>query len=113
MNPGSSDLTYYRGATDLFSIQWQYASTPVDLTGYTATATIRRYDGTLLADTASGVTATITPLAGQVVFTISDAVGRALPLGSHRYDVWLVSSGGIDYPILQGLLTVVEEVRSV
>lgn len=113
MNPGKLDLSYYRGASDLFSIQWLYASTPIDLTGYAATATIRRYDGTLLADTASGITATITPLEGRAAFSISDAVGRALPLGTHRYDVWLVSSGGIDYPILSGLMTVEEEVRSV
>ena len=113
MNPGKLDLSYYRGATDLFSVQWLYNATPIDLTGYTATATIRRYDGTLLADTGSGITATITALSGQVAFTISDAVGRALPLGSHRYDVWLVSSGGIDYPILSGLVTVEEEVRNV
>jgi hypothetical protein len=113
MNPGQADLTYYRGKTDLFSIQWKYADTPVDLTGYAATATIRAYDGSLLADTSSGITATITANTGTAVFTISDAVGRALPIGTHHYDVWMVSAGGIDYPILAGLVTVVKEVRSV
>jgi len=111
--PGQTDITYYRGRTDLFSIRWEYAGTPVDLTGYTATATVRKYDGTLVADTSSGITATITANTGTVVFTISDNVGRALALGTHRYDVWLVSSGGIDYPVLTGLFTVVQEVRSV
>jgi len=114
MTPGLHDFTYYRGATDLRSVTWKDSNgNPVDLTGYTASMHIRDAADTVLASTSDGITATITAASGLVVFTISDAKGRGLPVGNHRYDVWLVSSGGTDYPILYGNVTVLKEVRSV
>lgn len=108
------DLSYARGANDLCSIEWQDPSgTAINLAGYSATMTIRRTDGTLLASTGSGITATITAATGVIIFTISDAVGLAMPAGVHRYDVWAISGSGIDYALAQGNFTVVPEVRNV
>lgn len=112
MSPGYADLTYYRGSTDVLSLTWKDSNdAAVDLTGYTASMTIRDRAGTVLASTSSGITATITAASGLVAFTISDSSASALTVGTHRYDVWAVSSGGVDYPLLYGSLVVVEEVR--
>lgn len=108
------DLSYPRGQNDVCSIEWQDSSgAAVDLTGYSVTMSVRKVDGTLLASTSSGITATITAATGVVVFTISDAVGLAMPVGVHRYDIWAIGSTGIDYALLQGNFTVIAEVRNV
>lgn len=114
MVPGLFDFTYYRGATDLLSATWRDSNgSAVDLTGYAASMHIRNAADTVLASTSDGITATITAASGLVVFSISDEKGRGLAVGNHRYDVWLVSGGGVDYPILYGNVTVLGEVRSV
>ena len=112
MTPGYHDLTYYRGSTDICSVVWKdSAGALVDLTGYSATFTIRDASDAVVGVTGSGITATITANTGTVVFTITDNAAAALPVGVQRYDVWLTSSGGTDYPLLYGAFTVVEEVR--
>ncbi|MGA1045390.1 MAG: hypothetical protein ACO3ZY_09335 [Phycisphaerales bacterium] len=113
MNPLLHDISYYRGTTDIASIEWQDQSgTPVNLTGYAAHCYVRSAAGTMLASTASEITATITAASGLIVLTITDAGGRGLPAGVHVYDVWAVSSGGIDYPLVSGSFTVIPEQRS-
>lgn len=112
MTPGYHDLTYYRGSTDICSVQWKdSAGVAVDLTGYTAELTIRDSSGTIIGETGSGITATITTGSGLVEFTITDNAAAALPAGTHRYDIWVVSSGGIDYPLLYGSFAVIPETR--
>lgn len=113
MKPAHKDLTYYRGATDICSVQWtDSGGAAVDLTGYTASLTVRNAADQIIGAIGSGITATITANTGTVAFTITDQAAQALTVGVHRYDVWLVSSGGIDYPLLYGSFTVVEEVRN-
>ena len=113
MIPLQHDLSYYRGGTDVASIQWTDDSgTAINLAGYSATMTIRRHDGTLVDSTSGAITATITAATGTIVFTITDAGAAALPVGVHVYDVFVVSSGGIDYPLLTGNFLVRDEVRS-
>lgn len=111
--PLQYDLSYYRGRTDLTAIVWRDSNqTPVDLTGYTVECTVRSDAGTLLATTADGgIVASVTPAAGTIALTITDSVGRGLPLGKHKWDVWAVSSGGTDYPLVTGNFTVTQEVR--
>jgi len=111
--PVQYDLSYYRGRTNLASVQWQDSDeVAVDLTGYTVSAYVRDDAGTLLASTdAGGITATVTPADGLIVLTIDDNTGRGLPLGKHRWDVWAVSSGGIDEPLVTGAFTVIKEAR--
>lgn len=112
MTPGYHDLTYYRGSTDICSVVWKdSAGALVDLTGYTAELTIRNAAGTIIGETGSGITATITAAAGLVTFTITDAAAAALTEGTHRYDIWVVSAGGIDYPLLYGSFAVIPETR--
>lgn len=110
--PQLYDLSYYRGRTDLASVQWFDSNdAAVNLTGYTVGCYIRNAAGTLLASTASEITASVTAASGLIVLTISDAAGQALPAGVHTWDVWAVSSGGIDYPLVTGNFTVLPEVR--
>ena len=113
MPPAKYDLSYYRGRTDLASVVWQDSNeTPVDLTGYTVSCYVRNDADTLLASTdAGGITASVTAASGLIVLTIDDSTGRGLPVGKHRWDVWAVSSGGVDYPLLTGAFTVVQEAR--
>jgi hypothetical protein len=111
MTPQLKDITYYRGSTDVCSVRWLQSdgTTPTDLTGYTATMYVRDAAGTLLS---SGISSSITANTGTVVFTITDAAAAAMPLGVHRHDVWLVSSGGIDYCLIYGAFTVLKETRN-
>ena len=113
MKPAHKDLTYYRGSTDVCSIQWQdSAGVAIDLAGYTAAFTVRNAADQVIGVTGSGITASITANTGTVVFTITDQAAQALAIGVHRYDIWVTSSGGTDYPVLYGSFTVIEEVRN-
>lgn len=113
IQPHHHDLSFYRGATDVRSVQWKDDDgDPVDLAGYTAAFTIRDAAGNVLASTGSGITATITSATGTVVVTITKQASRALPIGVHRYDLWLTPSPSGEYPLLYGAFTVLEEVRS-
>ena len=113
MKPQLKDLVYYRGSTDICSLQWQdSAGTAIDLTGYTAALTVRDSADSIIGLTGSGISATITANTGTIAFTITDQAAAALPIGVHRYDVWTTSSGGYDYPLLYGSFTVIEEVRN-
>lgn len=110
--PGVHDISYFRGTSLIASVVYRDSNdAAVDLTGYVASMHVRKHDGTLLASTASGITATITAATGTIVFQISDAVGQAIPLGTHHYDVWVVSGSGEDDPLLTGQFTCVQEVR--
>lgn len=113
--PARHDLSYYRGSSVVVSVQYLDSDdSPVNLSGYAASMHVRKRDGTLVASTGGGgITATITAATGTVVFTISDAVGRAMPPGTHVYDVWVVSGGGSDDPLLVGYFRVAPEVRDV
>jgi len=113
LNPAQHDISYYRGATDLLTMQWKSGGAAVDLTGYTVAMFVKTQAGLVAASSGAGISAAITTATGTVSFTISDAVGQAMPLGVLRYDIWAVSSGGIDYPLLSGNFTVSEEVRNV
>lgn len=113
MMPGRYDISYYRGSTKVKTFTWKADGTAVNLTGYTVSMHIRDAEGTVLASTSDGITATVTAASGIMQFTISDAKGQGLDAGVHRYDVWAVSSGGEDNALVYGSFTVVEEVRSV
>lgn len=113
IKPQQHDLSFYRGATDVRSITYQDSNNAaVDLTGYTATFTIRNAAGTVLATNGSGITCTITANTGTTVVTIGKAESKALPVGVHRYDFWLTPSATAEDPVLYGVFTVLEEVRS-
>ena len=111
-----SDQTYVRGVSDLKGLAYKQddRTTPVDLTGYSASYTIKDAVGTVLASSAAGggITLTIDAANGLVTARIDDATGRSLPVGVHRYDIWIVSSGGYDYCPVRGAFTVVQEVRN-
>ena len=113
IEPTAYDLSFYRGKTDIRSVQWTDANgDPVDLNGYTAAFTVRDSAGAVLAATGSEITAAITAATGTIVVTITEQASRALPTGVHRYDLWLTPSQNGEYPILYGSFTVLEEVRS-
>jgi len=108
--------TYVRGVTDLEGVAYKQddRTTPVDLTGYTASYTIRNAAGTVLAssDQGGGIALTIDAPAGLIGARIDDSTGRNMELGVHRYDVWVVSSGGYGYCLMRGAFVVVEEARN-
>lgn len=113
IQPNNHDLSFYRGATDIRTVQWKdTVGDPVNLAGYTAAFTIRDSAGNVLSATGSGITATITSATGTVVLTITKAASQALPVGVHRYDLWLTPSPTGEYPLLYGAFTVLEEVRT-
>jgi len=111
--PLQHNLSYYRGRTDVASIVWQDSNgAAVNLAGYAIAVNVRNAAGTVIASTSSGITATVTAATGTIVLTMSDAVGQALAEGTHRWDVWAVSSGGIDYPLIYGDFVVIKDQRN-
>jgi len=113
MMPGDHDVSYYRGSTEIVgSVQWTENDVAVNLTGFTATLTIRDTNGTVVASTSSGITATITAATGTTTFAITQAAAAAIPIGVHKYDVWLISGGNVHTALLTGTFVCVEEVRS-
>mgnify|MGYP003645100210 FL=1 len=72
----------------------------LDLTGYTATAQIRKtYTSSSLSAT---FTTSITAAAGQVTISLTDTQTSALEAGRYVYDLNIESSGGVKTRVIEG-----------
>ena len=72
----------------------------LDLTGYTATAQIRKtYTSSSLSAT---FTTSITAAAGQVTISLTDTQTSALEAGRYVYDLNIASSGGVKTRVIEG-----------
>tara|TARA_B110000285_G_scaffold217947_1_gene266869 strand:- start:46 stop:378 length:333 start_codon:yes stop_codon:yes gene_type:complete len=72
----------------------------LDLTGYTATAQIRKtYTSSSLSAT---FTTSITAAAGQVTISLTDTQTSALEAGRYVYDLNIESAGGVKTRVIEG-----------
>ena len=72
----------------------------LDLTGYTATAQIRKtYTSSSLSAT---FTTSITEAAGQVTISLTDTQTSALEAGRYVYDLNIESAGGVKTRVIEG-----------
>jgi|TARA_B110000305_G_scaffold176213_1_gene195022 hypothetical protein len=72
----------------------------LDLTGYTATAQIRKtYTSSSLSAT---FTTSISAAAGQVTISLTDTQTSALEAGRYVYDLNIESSGGVKTRVIEG-----------
>lgn len=83
-----------------------------NLTGWTARMQVRPFTESTktilsLTDTA-GIT--LGGVAGSVTVALTNVQTSALPVGTHKYDLELVSPGGLVYPLLEGKFRVDPEV---
>ena len=75
----------------------------VDLTGYTATAQIRK---TYTSTTSTSFTTAINAAAGIITLSLSATATSNLAAGRYVYDVLLKSSANVKSRVVQGLVTV-------
>lgn len=114
MTPANYPLTIYRGTTfGPLLINCQDADgAPVDLTGYTPYAEVRR---TALGPRVVNFAPTIpAPLIGQISFGLTDEQTAVLPHGAFVWDLLLEdTSGAVLGPFLSGACTVATKVSQV
>jgi hypothetical protein len=108
--PGERDITFVKGDdyTHVITIT-SNGSTPIDITGRTYTAMIRRTK-TALGTADATITCTLTtPGSGVLTLTMTDTVTGALAAGRYWWDLQEVS-GSTTTTILAGAATVLQDV---
>ena len=95
------DLEIYQGSD--FSIQFQLndaAGQPLNLSSATVASQIRDFTGVLVA-----TFSVVNQALGLTTLSLARSVTTDLPIGRHKYDVWLRLSG-VDAPIIEGNVVV-------
>jgi hypothetical protein len=114
MGAGVYDLEIEQGETFNPVLTWTDSTGAlVNVTGYTARMQIRRSaDATaaLLELTTANGRITLGGVAGTITFSVSATDTAALPSGIFRYDLELVSSGGVVTKLLKGDVVVSQEI---
>ena len=102
------NLVCEQATTFNFQFQIKTGNTPWDLTGYTATMTVRPFAGstveTLVATTANG-RITLDEPQGEVTVNVSNTVTEDIEPGRYVYDL-VLDSGSVVTRILEGRFVV-------
>jgi len=106
--PGNFDLVLTQGESFEREFTWSLDAVPVNVTGFTATATVRvnPSDTTSVLSLSVGSGITLGGSAGTVLLTIADDVSALLSAGTYVWDLFLTSAGGLSTPLLAGRVTV-------
>jgi hypothetical protein len=111
--PVSSDFpgfcNFIQGASSRFSKTFTYSvgGVPVDVTGWTARATIRSSSATLLTATVgSGIT--MGGAAGTATVAFTRTQMATVPAGSYSFTLWLIPSVEGEFAFMAGTLTVTD-----
>lgn len=111
--PVSSDFpgicNFIQGEGGRFSKTFTYSvgAVPVDVTGWTATFTIRSSTATLLTATV-GAGITLGGAAGTIAVAFTSTQMAAVTAGSYSWTLTLVPSAGQGFPFMAGTLTVLD-----
>jgi hypothetical protein len=109
MIPGKDNFIIYQWST--FSRQYTFklsdgatppVLTPIDLTGYTITAQLRKNDVLLVAFT---VTVDPDPTTGKITLSLTDEQTGVLPPNTFydcKYDIKFAPLNGVDYRAVEG-----------
>ena len=87
---------------DVFTVNNPDGS-PLDLTGYTGAAKIRKFPE---STTATSFNVGIVSTAGQVLVSLANTVTTALKGGRYYYDVMITSNMGKKIKVVDGMVTV-------
>lgn len=114
MSAGVYKLKIEQGETFNPVLTWKdETGTAVNVTGYTARMQIRKTaeaSAFLLECTTENGRIALGGAAGTITFSVSAADTAALPSGTFRYDLELISGGGIVTKLLKGDVVVAQEV---
>ena len=110
--PGVLDLDCYQGANFDYELTWTVAGSAVNITGYSARMQVRQYaESTAVAlSLVSGTGITLGGTAGTIALSAVATATSAVEAGQYVYDLELVSGAGYVTRLVQGTLTVWEEV---
>jgi hypothetical protein len=100
---------FVQGFSGRFSKQFTYSlsGSPVNVTGWTASFTIRDSSTTLLTATV-GAGITLGGAAGTITVAFTSTQMAGVPAGSYDYTLRLVPSAGQEFPFMAGTLTVTD-----
>lgn len=96
-------------------ITWKDANeTPINLTGYTARMDIKKdvNSSAIITLTTENGRITLGGAAGTIALTIVSADTDALPVGNYKYDMELVSGSGTVTRLLEGSVSVKENITA-
>ena len=111
VQPGQYDILAPQGATFSEIFTYKVAGSPVDLTSYTARMQVRKTpsSSTKVIDLVSPAGITL-GVSGQIGVDISATTMASVSAGKYRYDLELVSAGGVVTRLLEGVFLVTAEV---
>lgn len=112
---GKYAVTIEQGATWLLTVTWNDSNgDPVNLTGYTAVATVKTtYGGTaLITASSTGGTITLGGAAGTIAINVPYATTGAVSAQTGVWDLELTSGGGVRTRLLEGAATITPEVST-
>jgi hypothetical protein len=112
--PGLLHLTATQGATLKRSMTYSLkdpvtgVKTPVDITGWTATMTVKSMQGSTaaLVTLTSGAGIVLGGAAGTIDMTVSDDVMATLTQGRYAWDLWMYPPNGESICLLAGELRI-------
>ena len=104
-----------QGGTYRRTFTWALNGTAVNVTGYTATLTVRTAPtaATAVATVTSSSGLTLGGAAGTIDVLITDTVTAAIEPGTYAWDLFLVSGGGETTPLVAGNFIVTAAVTRV
>jgi hypothetical protein len=109
LQPKRYDIVIYQGDTLTFSMVLKNGATPIDITGWTALAQIKKVSDSTAAETPS-LTVTVGTTDGKVTISLSDTGTSALQGATdYKYDVQL-SDGTNKRTFIGGKITVTEDI---
>jgi hypothetical protein len=105
--PGLCNFTQGFGGRFSKTFTYSIGGTPVNVTGFTATFTIRSSSATLLTATVgSGIT--LGGSAGTVAVAFTRTQMLTVPAGSYSWTLTLIPSAEAGFPFMAGTLTVAD-----
>ena len=113
MTAGNYPFEIEQGATLSRPIVWKDANgTPIDVTGYTARLHVRKAvaSATTLLELTSPTEIVVGTTDGKFTINMTDVETAALTFVSGRYDLEVISPGGVVTRLLEGKFKVSKEV---
>lgn len=110
------DIIIDQGETFSKVLTWKAGSpslSPVDLTGFTGKMQVRTLAGNLVVELSTANSRiSLGGTAGTITLTIASADTSTLLVGTHSYDLFVTSSGGVSTRLLFGSAKVRERVTT-
>ncbi len=113
---GSYDFTIEKGTYWNRALSWTADSVPVDLTGWTAHMQVRpayaNQTSVVLADLTDGSGITLGGTAGTILLELTGTQTAALSFDTAVYDLYLTNPSGRPTRLLEGIVTLSDQVTA-